>query len=285
MATDLQEPTERGVDEEMPEEGGDEEEEYVVEKIMRHRFTKKGKLEYFLKWKGFTDADNTWEPAENLNCTELVNVYETERKNKNSSRTQQQKKGKKRKSTGEGSNGFEKGFSAKEIVGATEENGKVYFLIKWSDKTQEDELVPASVVNVSIPQMVIAFYEARLAWSTVNTLGDDAQEMEEEEGNGEEVRTENEKEIGEKSKGENEATTIKDKTEEPKKVLKDVEKNADSGNVVADEKTAKTTEQTPDEKAAVVREGTVTSTEEANGDIKLSAAPLVENGNSEIAVT
>merc|ERR1719427_680418 len=150
---------------------------------MRHRFTRKGKLEYFLKWKGFTDADNTWEPAENLNCPNLVNVYETERKNKKTSKTMtlDQKKGKKRKSTGEGNNGFEKGFSAKEIVGATEEKGKVYFLIKWTDKTQEDELVPASVVNVSIPQMVIAFYEARLAWSTVNTLGDDRDDEDDED--------------------------------------------------------------------------------------------------------
>jgi len=295
MAADLEELTERIHDDQgMPEEVGEEEEEYVVEKIMRHRFTKKGKLEYFLKWKGFTVADNTWEPAENLNCPGLVSVYETERKNnKNSSRTQQ-KKGKKRKSTGEGSNGFEKGFAAKEIVGATEENGKVYFLIKWSDKTQEDELVPASVVNVSIPQMVIAFYEARLAWSTVNSLGDDVQEMEEEE-NEEDVDVENVAKIGDKTEGnEKEATPIEDKSREPKKVLEDEKKNVDGEKVVADEeKASETTEQTvdADEKAAGVSEEKIQSAEEAtkdsetNSDKKLSATPIVENGKSEIAVT
>merc|ERR1712080_35037 len=68
------------VEEEEKEE--EEEEEYIVEKILNHRFTKKGKLEYFLKWKGFDDADNTWEPAENLNCQDLVEIYEAEREKK-----------------------------------------------------------------------------------------------------------------------------------------------------------------------------------------------------------
>ena len=60
----------------------EDEEEYVVEKILKHRTTKKGETEYFLKWKGFPPEENTWEPAKNLNCPELIEVYEKDRAEK-----------------------------------------------------------------------------------------------------------------------------------------------------------------------------------------------------------
>ncbi len=38
-------------------------------------FQYKGDYLYLLKWKGYSDADNTWEPADNLYCCDLLTAY------------------------------------------------------------------------------------------------------------------------------------------------------------------------------------------------------------------
>ncbi|KAJ9532240.1 hypothetical protein QJQ45_003965 [Haematococcus lacustris] len=45
----------------------DDSPQYEVERIVNHRHVRAGKAkEYLVKWKGYDDSDNTWEPASNL---------------------------------------------------------------------------------------------------------------------------------------------------------------------------------------------------------------------------
>uniref|UniRef100_A0A914YIZ2 Chromo domain-containing protein n=1 Tax=Panagrolaimus superbus TaxID=310955 RepID=A0A914YIZ2_9BILA len=57
------------------------EKKYVVEKIINKRGTARS-LEYLIKWKNYGHKDNTWEPAENCDCPDLIKNFEREQKSK-----------------------------------------------------------------------------------------------------------------------------------------------------------------------------------------------------------
>lgn len=175
----------------MDMEGADGEPEYIVEKILEKR-DYNGQTQYLLKWKGYTDEDNTWEPRENLDCDDMIEEFEKSLSKKKTAAKAPARGGPKsrqsapandtngtaggRKSgakadtggvgkTGTGSSGFERGLEPHRILGATDSSGELMFLMKWKG-TDEADLVPAREANVKCPQVVIKFYEERLTWHT-----------------------------------------------------------------------------------------------------------------------
>uniref|UniRef100_A0A668ARE3 Chromobox homolog 3a (HP1 gamma homolog, Drosophila) n=1 Tax=Myripristis murdjan TaxID=586833 RepID=A0A668ARE3_9TELE len=145
----------------------EEPEEFVVEKVLDQRIVN-GKVEFFLKWKGFTDADNTWEPEENLDCPELISAFLESQKNvkekpapvKRKSSTDEPDTEAKKKDK---PRGFARNLEPERIIGATDSSGELMFLMKWKDSDEAD-LVPAREANTRCPQVVISFYEERLTW-------------------------------------------------------------------------------------------------------------------------
>src|SRR6267142_6381196 len=54
----------------------DGEEEYEVEWIAAHRYHGKSRsLQYLIKWKGYPEADSTWEPADQIHAPDLLKTY------------------------------------------------------------------------------------------------------------------------------------------------------------------------------------------------------------------
>uniref|UniRef100_A0A8D8LUS6 Heterochromatin protein 1 n=1 Tax=Cacopsylla melanoneura TaxID=428564 RepID=A0A8D8LUS6_9HEMI len=153
--------------------------EFSVETILDKRIVN-GKVEYLLKWKGYSDDDNTWEPEENLDCPDLIALFEEKRKRKDSEKNlalSPSKKDDKDENSLDadksesvadsyaGPNGFERGLKLERIVGATDVTGNLTFLVKW-DGCDELDLVSAPVCNEKEPSAVIKFYEERLTWHT-----------------------------------------------------------------------------------------------------------------------
>ncbi|XP_066498822.1 chromobox protein homolog 1a isoform X2 [Hoplias malabaricus] len=181
VATGGKKQSKKNVEEVVEEE---EEEEYVVEKVLDRRVVK-GRVEYLLKWKGFTDEDNTWEPEDNLDCPDLISEFLNSQKKAgdgdkkdgkrkaggSDNETGSEDRSKKRKDE-EKPRGFARGLDPERIIGATDSSGELMFLMKWKNSDEAD-LVPAKEANVKCPQVVISFYEERLTWHSYPTEEED----------------------------------------------------------------------------------------------------------------
>lgn len=139
-----------------------EEEAYSVEKVIKKRIVK-GKVEYFLKWKGYPESENTWEPMDNLDCPDLIQEFEENLKKKKDEKPVPGPSKKKKASTSTASTsqikeeedspkpkikktvkaeatksdspkGFDRKLEPEKIIGATDSSGVLMFLMKWKGK-------------------------------------------------------------------------------------------------------------------------------------------------------
>ena len=111
------------------------------------RVGRNGKVEYLLKWKGYGDEDNTWEPKENLDCKDLIETYEKKRKEKGDKKKEAEKRksgavdtSSKKKKGGDDDKprGFDRTLDPERIIGATDSSGELMFLIKWKGSDEAD---------------------------------------------------------------------------------------------------------------------------------------------------
>jgi hypothetical protein len=176
----------KGIDDEADDDVKTE--DYIVEKVVDKRNVK-GKTQYLLKWKGYPDEENTWEPVENLDCEALIAQFEEMRKkskDKTSSKSDKDLSDGRRRTGSQSETpiaekrtrratpgrppkdrsleedfddamkrprgGFDRGLRPDRILGATDASGELMFLMKWLDSDEAD-LVPAKMANVKCPQV------------------------------------------------------------------------------------------------------------------------------------
>ncbi|KAK4876830.1 hypothetical protein RN001_009336 [Aquatica leii] len=59
----------------LPEVDWESDEEFEVDRILDVYFKKNGQREFLVSWKGYSSSQDSWEPEENLDCTNLIEKF------------------------------------------------------------------------------------------------------------------------------------------------------------------------------------------------------------------
>ena len=144
-----------------------EENVFEVEKILDKRINSSGIVQYFLKWKNFSNEYNTWEPEQNLNCRKLIDSFEKKyaaRKPNDSSNSKKSPE----KNKSDYIPTFDTSKIPEKIIGITDQDKENKFLIQWKSVNIEKadvDLVPVEYASYNWPDLVIKFYEDKLEWN------------------------------------------------------------------------------------------------------------------------
>jgi len=158
----------------VPEEENDddEDEEYEVADIIDHKYVGK-KLLYRIRWKGFSAADDTWEPKDSLSCPDIIKRYEADndvsqkaaagasKGKKRAAPKAAKKPGKKAKAEEEEDDDEdgddEKEYEVQRILDVTvKKNGKREFLVHWKGwSSRFDTWEPEE--NLNCDELIKAF--------------------------------------------------------------------------------------------------------------------------------
>ncbi|CAG0918692.1 unnamed protein product [Notodromas monacha] len=126
--------------------GADVEAEYVVERIVGSKLIN-GVVYYHLKWKGFPNSENTWEPVTNLECEELIADFEQQQLQSSPGPAEgetsfpDKRHKRKRRAAAKTCLDFlhkpalvvDADFTAEAIVDHKMVDGVLFFLVKWED--------------------------------------------------------------------------------------------------------------------------------------------------------
>lgn len=164
---------------------GEAEDAYEVEKILKKR-TKNGRVEYYLKWRGYGLEDCTWEPRDNLTCDDLIELFEEDEQKGKSGKAValSGSSSRSRKSNGEeyrsvtpvhedrdfGHDPFVENPMNEplEILEVGQRAGQQSFRVRWAGETAGTDWVPADVANLRSPHIVYRYYKDLLNGQVAN---------------------------------------------------------------------------------------------------------------------
>ena len=128
---------------------------YEVEKIVDKRTNIYGLVEYLVKWKGFPESDNTWEPKKNLKKSDhLIKEYE------NGIGEKYVKKMRKGSLNNEGPD------IPKKVVKMKKINGTRYCKIKWRKRRNNNNPKPSyvkyDIIKDKFPFLLLDYIEKHI---------------------------------------------------------------------------------------------------------------------------